>query len=29
MTMFDKAPFYALLRKGLLGPTIEPGELQG
>ena len=29
MTTFDKAPFYALLRKGLLGPTIEPGELQG
>ena len=27
--MFDKAPFYALLRKGLLGPTIEPGELAG
>ena len=27
--MFDKAPFYAALRQGLLGPTIEPGELQG
>ena len=27
--MFDKAPFYAVLRKGLLGPTIEPNELQG
>ena len=27
--MFDKAPFYTALRKGLLGPTIEPNELQG
>lgn len=27
--MFDKGPFFALLRKGLLGPTIEPGELAG
>lgn len=27
--MFDKAPFYANLRHGILGPTIEPNELQG
>jgi hypothetical protein len=27
--MFDKAAFFAEVRKGILGPSLEPGEVQG
>ena len=27
--MFDKAAFFAEVRKGILGPSLDPGEVQG